>query len=152
MDAIVAADCLIKTKPRRKLHEAWLLLGLDLLVIYACFAVGRSTNWVVNGLTFHEAVFGWQTDYGATRAVIALTLGIGCLIMFSRFGHYDRRRPFWQELGDILGVVVIMAVLDAALVFLTKTNFSRLWWGASWSLVAILVPTVRYGVKQFLMS
>ena len=39
-----------------------------------------------------------------------------------------------------------------ALVFLTKTNFSRLWWGASWTLVAILVPTVRYTVKQLLMS
>ena len=150
--AIAAADVRIKTKPRRRLHEAWLLVGLDLLVIYACFAIGRTTNWVVNDLTFEEALLGWQTDYGATRAVIALTLGIGCLIMFSRFGHYDRRRPFWQELGDILGVVVMMAVLDAALVFLTKTNFSRLWWGASWSLVAILVPTVRYAVKQLLMS
>ncbi|MGH1480279.1 MAG: undecaprenyl-phosphate galactose phosphotransferase WbaP [Geminicoccales bacterium] len=147
-----ATDVRIKTKPKRRLHETWLLIGLDLLIIYACFAIGRTTNWVVNGLTFEQALFGWQTDYGATRAVIALTLGIACLIMFARFGHYDRRRPFWQELGDILGVVVMMAILDAALVFLTKTNFSRLWWGASWSLVAILVPTVRYAVKQFLMS
>ncbi len=150
--AIAATDLRIKTKPRRRLHETWLLVGLDLVVIYACFAIGRTTNWAVNGLTFEEALFGWQTDYGATRAVIALTLGLGCLIMFSRFGHYDRRRPFWQELGDILGVVAMMAILDAALVFLTKTNFSRLWWGASWSLVAILVPTVRYAVKQLLMS
>lgn len=152
MDIAAASNVRIKTKPRRRIHETWLLIGLDLLVIYACFAIGRTTNWVVNDLTFQEALFGWKTDYGATRAVIALALGVGCLIMFSRFGHYDRRRPFWQELGDILGVVVTMAVLDAALVFLTKTNFSRLWWGASWSLVAILVPTVRYGVKQFLMS
>lgn len=152
MDLAAASSARIKTKPRRKLQEAWLLAGLDLLVIYACFAIGRTTNWVVNGLTFEEALLGWQTDYGATRAVIALTLGIACLIMFGRFGHYDRRRPFWQELGDILGVVVMMAILDAALVFLTKTNFSRLWWGASWTLVAVLVPAVRYGVKQFLMS
>ena len=43
----------------------------------------------------------------------------------------------------------MMAILDAALVFLTKTNFSRLWWGASWTLVALLVPSVRYAVKQF---
>ncbi len=152
MDIAAATSVRIKTKPRRKLRETWLLVGLDLLVIYACFAIGRSTNWVVNGLTFEETLFGWQTDYGATRAAIALALGIACLISFERLGHYERRRPFWQELGDIFGVVVTMAILDAALVFLTKTNFSRLWWGASWSLVAILVPTVRYAVKHFLMS
>ncbi len=152
MDIAAATDFRIETKPRRLMRETWLLLALDLLVIYACFAIGRTTNWVVNDLTVHEALFGWQTDYGATRAVIALALGIGCLILFSRFGHYDRRRPFWQELGDIWGVVATMALLDAALVFLTKSNFSRLWWGASWTLVAIMVPTVRYGVKQLLMS
>ena len=152
MDVAAASSAKIETKPRRRLKETWLLVGLDLLIIYACFAIGRTTNWVVNGLTFEEALFGWQTDYGSTRAVIALTLGIACLILFARFGHYDRRRPFWQELGDIWGVVVMMAILDAALVFLTKTNFSRLWWGASWTLVALLVPSVRYGVKQFLMS
>lgn len=152
MDLAAFSDVRIKTKPRRRIRETWLLVGLDLLVIYVCFAIGRSTNWVVNDLTFQEALFGWRSDYGATRAVIALALGIVCLILFERFGHYDRRRPFWQELGDILGVVVMMAILDAALVFLTKSNFSRLWWGASWGLVAILVPTVRYAVKRFLMS
>ena len=101
MDLAAAHSAEIKTKPRRRLKETWLLAGLDLLIIYVCFAIGRTTNWVVNGLTFEEALLGWQTDYGSTRAVIALTLGIACLILFSRFGHYDRRRPFWQELGDI---------------------------------------------------
>ncbi len=50
----------IKTKPRRRLKETWLFAGLDLLIIYACFAVGRTTNWVVNGLSFEEALLGWQ--------------------------------------------------------------------------------------------
>lgn len=152
MDLAAASSAKIETKPRRRLKETWLLASLDLLVIYACFAIGRTTNWIVDELTFEEALLGWQTDYGATRAVIALALGVACLILFGRFGHYDRRRPFWQELGDIWGVVVMIAILDAALVFLTKSNFSRLWWGASWTMVALLVPAVRYSVKQFLMS
>lgn len=152
MDLAVLSDVRLRSSPRRRIHETWLLVGLDLVVIYACFAIGRTTNWITNDLTLEEAVFGWQSDYGATRAVIALALGCACVLLFERFGHYDRRRPFWQELGDIFGVVLMMAILDAALVFLTKSNFSRLWWGASWSLVVIFVPTVRYAVKQFLMS
>ena len=152
MDLAAASSAKIKTKPRRRLKESWLLASLDLVIIYACFVIGRTTNWVVNDLNFTQALYGWHIEYGSTRAVIAVTLGIACLILFSRFGHYDRRRPFWQELGDIWGVVVMMSILDAALVFLTKTDFSRLWWGTSWTMVALLVPSVRYGVKQFLMS
>jgi undecaprenyl-phosphate galactose phosphotransferase len=151
-DFAAATDAEIKTKPRRRLKESWLLAGLDLVVIYACFAVGRTTNWVLNDLQLHQALYGWHIEYGSTRIIIAVSLGIACLILFSRFGHYDRRRPFWQELGDIWGVVVMLAILDAALVFLTKTDFSRLWWVTSWTLVAIMVPSVRYGVKHLLMS
>jgi hypothetical protein len=49
--------------------------------------------------------------------------------------------PLWQELGDVFGLVVTLAILDAVLVFLT--NFSRLWWGTSWALAALLVPLAR---------
>jgi undecaprenyl-phosphate galactose phosphotransferase len=133
-------------------RESWLLLLIDLVVIFACFAIGRTTNWISNALTFEEALYGWQVDYGGSRAVIFFALAAACLATFAQCGHYGRRRPFWQELGDVLGVVITMAILDAALVFLTKTNFSRMWWGTSWTLIAVLVPLVRYAVKKTLMA
>ncbi len=152
MDVVAATGYQLKARRRRAVRESWLLVLIDLLVVFACFAIGRTTNWVMNGLTFEQALYGWQVDYGGTRAVIFAALGIACLATFAQCGHYGRRRPFWQELGDILGVVITLAIVDAALVFLTKTNFSRLWWATSWSSIALLVPLVRYGVKQALMA
>ena len=152
MDLLAATPVQVEARGRRVLRQAWLLAAVDLFVVYACFAIGRTTNWVVNGLTFDEALFGWRNHYGDTRILIYLGLGLACLITFRQLGHYARRRPFWQELGDIMSVVLIMAILDAALVFLTKTNFSRLWWGTSWALVALLVPLARYAVKRTLIA
>lgn len=125
---------------------------MDLCVVYGCFAVGRTTNWVVSGLSFDAALFGWRHQYGDTRILIYAALGLACVLTFRQLGHYARRRPFWQELGDIMRVVLILAIADAALVFLTKTNFSRLWWGTSWTLVALLVPLARYAVKRSLIA
>jgi undecaprenyl-phosphate galactose phosphotransferase len=152
MDVVAATEFQIEARQRRTLREIWLLVLIDLVVVLACFVIGRATNWVVNGLTFEQALYGWQADYGGTRALIYLTLGAACVITFGQCGHYSRRRPFWQELGDVLGVVITLAVVDAALVFLTKTNFSRLWWGTSWTLIAILVPLARYAVKSALRA
>jgi len=142
----------LEARGRRVLRAGWLLPLTDLVLIYACFAIGRTTNWVLNGLTFDEAMFGWMTRYGDERILIYLGLGMACLVWFRQLGHYGRRRPFWQEIGDIMGVVLIMAMVDAALVFLTKTNFSRLWWITNWSLVALLVPMARFAVKRFLIA
>ena len=35
------------------------------------------------------------------RTLILALLIAGCLVVFQHFGHYSRRRQFWQELGDI---------------------------------------------------
>ena len=105
-------------------------------------------NYWFSGMPWHATWYHWQIHYGDTRLVIFVALGLACVVAFWRLGHYARRRPFWQELGDVLGVVVTLAILDAALVFLTKTNFSRLWWATSWALVALLVPLARLAIKH----
>ena len=104
------------------------MAACDLAVIFACFVAGRAMNYLVSGLPWHATWYHWRIHYGDTRLVIFVALGLACVFAFWRLGHYARRRPFWQELGDVLGVVLTLAILDAALVFLTKTNFSRLWW------------------------
>ena len=152
MDVLAATERQLEVRSRRAVREAWLVAACDLLVIYACFAAGRATNYLFSGTPWHATWYHWQIHYGDTRLVIFLAIGLACVVAFWRLGHYARRRPFWQELGDVFGVVVTLAILDAALVFLTKSNFSRLWWGTSWALVALLVPFARLAVKHVLMG
>jgi undecaprenyl-phosphate galactose phosphotransferase len=152
MDVLAATERQLKIHSRRAILEAWLLAACDLAVILACFVAGRAMNYLFSGIPWVATWYHWRIHYGDTRLVLFLALGVACVIAFWRLGHYARRRPFWQELGDVLVVVAILATLDAALVFLTKTNFSRLWWGTSWTLIALMVPATRLAVKHLLMS
>lgn len=152
MDLQAATWAQIEARSRRTVREGWLLCVIDLVVIFSCFAVGRFTNWLFSGLTWEQTWFHWHMAYGDSRIVIFLVLGLACVLAFRQFGHYGRRRPFWQELGDIWGVAATLAIVDAALVFLTKGNFSRLWWGTSWTLIALLVPLARFTVKRLLLA
>ena len=48
-------------------------------------------------------------------------------------GHYTQRRPFWDETRDVVIAMLVLAVVDAALMFMLKPPFSRLWWVATWA-------------------
>ena len=152
MDVLAATERQLEMRSRRAVREGWLLAAADLVVVLACFVAGRIVNYWFGGIPWHATWHDWAIHVSETRPVIFLVLGLACVIAFWRLGHYARRRPFWQELGDVLAVALILAIVDAALVFLTKTNFSRLWWAASWSLVALAVPLARLAVKHLLMQ
>jgi undecaprenyl-phosphate galactose phosphotransferase len=152
MDVQAVTERQLAVRSRRAMLEAWLLAGLDIVVILACFIAGRSMNYLVSGIPWHATWYHWRIHYGDVRIVIFIGLAFGCIYAFWRLGHYARRRPFWQELGDICGVVMTMAVVDAALVFMTKSNFSRLWWATSWGLILILVPLCRILIKRLLLT
>ena len=151
MDVLAATERQLEMRSRQALRDGWLLAACDLIVILACFVAGRTMNYWFSGIPWHATWYDWPVHFGEIRPVIFLTLGIACVVSFWRLGHYARRRPFWQEIGDVLGVVATLAIVDAALVFLTKSNFSRLWWATSWTLVALLVPLARLAAKHALM-
>ena len=152
MDIAAAIPNRIEAPARRAVSTAWLLATIDLLVIFACFGSARLSNWLFSGVSWQATWSQIHIHYSSTPFFIYLMLGIACVVAFRHLGHYARRRPFLHELGDILAVVATMAVIDAALVFVTKTNFSRVWWGASWTLVLVMVPLVRVLVKRRLMA
>ena len=58
---------------------------------------------------------------------------LGLMLFLMRFQHYSDRRPFWDELGDILRLIGILAVLDMTLIAATRWNASRFWWLLVWA-------------------
>lgn len=77
--------------------------------------------------------------YWAWLGVVAM--GLSSFLI--RFGHYSDRKPFWTELGEVLWVVLVLALLDLAVVGVTRWNSSRMWWLLVWSLAALCVPLMR---------
>jgi len=112
-----------------------LLPGIDVVTFFVCFSIGGLINLSYSNLN-------------EQRSAILLILTAGCIIFFQQMGHYSRRRQFWQETGDVVVAAAIALVIDAALLYLFKVNFSRAWVVTSWVLVAAAVPVARYGVKR----
>lgn len=112
-----------------------LLPGVDAAVFLLCFSLGGLTNLSFDNLS-------------EQRAAILVILTASCIVFFQQMGHYSRRRPFWLETGDVVAAAAAMLVLDAALLYLFKVNFSRVWVVTSWTLVALAVPTARFAVKR----
>ena len=131
------------------LTKAALIIG-DVVALLAAVVLGRTANWAYDH-TFGEAFFDWAAERGHIRLalfalVVAVTVG-----WFWSVGHYSRRKPFWDELRETLRILVLVAAIDVALVFLGKWQFSRLWLLTTWLLAFALVPTARVLVKHALL-
>lgn len=122
-----------------RLTKAALLLG-DVLafVLAGVLAATLAQAWgdVQDG---HWLVTQDLQRYWAWLGVVALGLGF----FLVRFRHYSDRRPFWTELGELLRVLVVLAVLDLAVIGIARWNSSRLWWALVWPLAAVCVPLGR---------
>jgi Undecaprenyl-phosphate galactose phosphotransferase WbaP len=75
-------------------------------------------------------------------------VGLGFFLV--RFRHYSDRKPFWSELGETMIALLVLAVLDLAVLALTRWNSSRLWWALVWPLAMLCVPLGR-GLARSLM-
>ena len=122
--------------PRRSAVGSLLALPVaDVAAMLACFVAGGLLNFSFQNVT-------------EERTLILALLIAGSLVVFQHFGHYSRRRQFWQELGDIAMVAAGALLFDLALLYLLKVNFSRLWVLTSWALVVPAVPLARLLVKK----
>ena len=122
--------------PRRSAVGSLLALPVaDVAAMLGCFVAGGLLNFSFQNVT-------------EERTLILALLIAGSLVVFQHFGHYSRRRQFWQELGDIAMVAAGALLFDLALLYLLKVNFSRLWVLTSWALVVPAVPLARLLVKK----
>lgn len=126
-----------------------LLLG-DLLAIALAFVVATLLNIGVEGQSLSLALKWFSTQnssrYVAWSGLCLLSL---CIFLF-RYQHYINRRPFWDELSDVLWTISAMALLDMSIVAITRWNASRLWWLFAWCSFAWMIMLLRGGMRLLL--
>lgn len=135
-------------------HPYWIRLSKLLLLFSDILALTFSAGMAVLLATWlgHEPV-EWLQTQDIERYYAWAGIGLVGLTMFLvRFRHYSDRKPFWTELGEVLRVMVWLALLDLALVAFAQWNASRLWWLLIWMLAAVVVPLMRYGMRKWLTA
>lgn len=129
----------------------FLLILMDTLAALGALLLGGVVYGFSRG--FDELLWyaqGWW-HLGAPWWPVYLAPVMMGLATFWYWGHYTRRRTFFDELLEIFKIVLLMAMVDAALLFLTKAQFSRLWFGVSWGTAVVVVPAMRMLLKRWLI-
>lgn len=128
------------------------LVGSDTFSLLLAFILARLSNWVYDH-TFGGAFLDWwwkeQGDIRLMTFALVTTMVIG---WFWGLGHYSGRKPFWDELKEILKTLVFIGLIDAALVYFGKWQFSRLWLLSTWFLALLLMPLARFTTKRILLN
>ncbi|HYC05669.1 MAG TPA: undecaprenyl-phosphate galactose phosphotransferase WbaP [Azospirillaceae bacterium] len=76
----------------------------------------------------------------------------GLMMWLTVQGHYNRRIPFWTETKQLLTALALVAVLDGFSQYAFKQQFSRVWLGTNWVLLAVMMFGMRHAVKAALMA
>ncbi|RUM93866.1 MAG: UDP-phosphate galactose phosphotransferase [Thiothrix sp.] len=119
---------------------------MTLSVVMGYFIAQVFKSYFLPGLPEVEAVAAFQA--------FPILFGFPMLLVMLRsehYGHYSRFRPFWDEYGQFIKIVVTIAGLTTIYLFFTNTNFSRVWLGATWFFVFFFVPVGRVLAKRWMM-
>lgn len=96
-------------------------------------------------------VSGWLVTQDIQRYIAWLAIVLlGLAVLLVRFRHYTDRKPYWTELGELLSVVLMLALIDLAIIAITRWNSSRLWWLCVWAISAVALPMGRLIARRLM--
>ncbi len=132
-----------------RLSKLALLLG-DLLALLLAFGLATAIAvWLAPNTP--GAVGAWFAGQDLARFTSWGAVGLlGIALLLTRYQHYSDRRPLWDELGDFIRLVGLLALLDIAIVATAQWSASRLWWGLSWGLTLPCLVLLRMGIRATL--
>jgi undecaprenyl-phosphate galactose phosphotransferase len=129
-----------------RLSKLALLLG-DLLALVLAFCLATTIAIWLTPSTRGGWFAGQDMPRFASWGAIAL---LGIVLLLTRYQHYSDRRPLWDELGDFIRLVGLLALIDIAIVATLEWTASRTWWVLSWSLALPLLVLVRMLTRAIL--
>lgn len=136
------------SETRKRSRTGWLLLA-DVLAFLLAFLLSQALRLGY----FPGEPLQWWVQEGQFRALSAGAALLLALFMFAfSRQHYSQRKPFWDEQRDIFSVLFTVLLVDGALMFLNKWQFSRLAFGVDWLLIFLFVPGLRVLLKLQLLK
>lgn len=79
---------------------------------------------------------------------VASTIAVG---VFWLHGHYTQRRPFWDEFHHTTKLILILACVEATLIFISGRQLPRVWVLGTWLIAIFMIPLMRYLIRRILM-
>lgn len=149
----VLQDALLSWRYRQQ--QEWMvklsLVLVDALVLWACFLGGRAVQWMHHDQGVLDGLMYWWSAQGNVRTQVFAAVTTAAILWLATVkGHYTpvRRKPWWDEIRELLLVLLVAAMADAVFMYLGKWQFSRLWTGTTWVLAMALLPLSRLVIQR----
>ncbi len=127
----------------------FILLIQDVVSFFLASIFAYGICILFNNYSFDVWFDGQDIDrYYSWIVMVVLSL----LIFSLKYRHYSVRNSYWMELGEILGALFIIFMLDWTLIAIFRWNSSRLWGLCVWFLSAIYIPFGRFLIRKLLTS
>lgn len=130
--------------------ERLLLLTADVVALLSAIYLGHIAYLLIEVAALSGTFVSWMS-WGEIRTLFLLSLTLTAVVWFWGLGHYTRRRPFWDELLETLRVIGLIAIVDAAVVYIAGWQMPRSWLLVTWCLAAVFVPLFRTFLKHGLI-
>ncbi len=140
------------TLPRHQSIGKYALILSDGVAFLLAAILANMLHWLLPIAETNDFSSLWAGPMAQDRLEILAPLFLCALIWFLLLGHYTRRRPFWDEFAEIIRVLLVLAAIDASLLYITKLPFSRLWFIGAWVGAVFFVPILRILVKTLLLK
>jgi hypothetical protein len=114
--------------------------------------IANTLHWFYLGAGETLFTLLWEGAHASIRLQIFALVTTLLIVWYWLLGHYTRRQAFWDELAEVLRVLCLLAALDATLLYLTKSQFSRFWFLGLWLGAMVLIPVLRLFTKELLLQ
>ena len=132
-----------------KTAEKWTLVCADVLALAVSFYLAAASRLLISDNTLDLAFRAWGSSLN--HVGVYLLLSVFIIGTFWLKGHYVKRRPYWNEIREILKTVFIVALIDSALLLFANWPFSRTTLLLNWILVPCLLVLMRGTAKRLLI-
>lgn len=105
--------------------EKWLLLVADLCALAAAYLVSTISMLATHGVLMTNVLEAIRGSQDPVRLKSYIALVAVTVISFWEKGHYTKRKPFSNEVREILKISALLGVINAAIIFFGKWQFSR---------------------------
>ncbi|HEX6592731.1 MAG TPA: undecaprenyl-phosphate galactose phosphotransferase WbaP [Moraxellaceae bacterium] len=126
------------------------LLLVDALALCLAFALGQGLRFA--GDFADQPFSAWWLQEGQFRVQTTVVAGLAVLLYLGwQKQHYSRRHPFWDEVAGLVKAACLGFIVDGALMYFNKWQFSRMAFATQWLLLLLLLPVLRYTLKALLL-
>ena len=149
--SIIKSEVTICARVRWLQWVPYILVLGDMAALWAAFYLGRLSHAFYYHVDPGWVLLHWWGSHAQINQLLFLVLSTLGIMAFAVKGHYSRRKAFWDETGEMLGVFILLLALNAAIAFSGKWQLSRLWLFSTWVLVLGLLPMTRWLLRVTLL-